>query len=134
VVHNRDFDFAAIITAHQDSRFIKPLVDSFLRQSYSGFVVYVVADDCDISALEFKDEKVKIIKPEPALHAKIHSIRYAVDHFIREHYVIIIFDSDNLVHPDYLKVVNDHFKRGFRAVQTHMLSKNIDSVYAKLDS
>jgi cellulose synthase/poly-beta-1,6-N-acetylglucosamine synthase-like glycosyltransferase len=134
VVYDRNFDFAAIITAHQDARFIEPLVDSFLKQKYENFIVYVVADDCDIKGLQFNDPRIILLKPEPALHAKIHSIKYAVDHFKREHDVMIIFDSDNLVHPSYLEVLNDHFRRGFRAVQTHMLSKNTDSVYAKLDS
>jgi len=29
----KDFHFAAIVTAHQDTRFIPPLVDSLLRQT-----------------------------------------------------------------------------------------------------
>ncbi len=131
---DKDFDFAAVITAHQDTRFIAPLVDSFLKQQYSNFVVYVVADDCDISDLNFSDPKIKVIKPEPAFHAKTRSIRFAVDNFIRKHDTIIIFDSDNLVHPEYLKNLNKYFQHGFKVVQTHMLSKNIDSTYAKLDS
>jgi len=134
VVSNHNFDFAAIVTAHQDIRFIPPLVDSFSKQSYAEFIVYIVADDCDISTLKFNDERIRIIKPENALHAKIKSIRYAVDQFVREHDVIVVFDSDNLVHPDYLSNLNDYFQRGFTAVQTHMLSKNTDTVYAKLDS
>jgi cellulose synthase/poly-beta-1,6-N-acetylglucosamine synthase-like glycosyltransferase len=134
VICRKDFDFAAVVTVHQDTRFIAPLVDSFLKQDYPNFIVYVVADDCDIAGLSFDDERIKILKPEPALHAKVHSIKFAVDHFEREHDVIIIFDSDNLVHPQYLKKLNGYFQRGFRAVQTHMLSKNTDSVYARLDS
>src|SRR5438270_2218504 len=115
VLYNRNFDFAAIITAHQDARFIEPLVDSFLKQKYENFIVYVVADDCDINGLRFNDSRIILLKPVPALHAKIHSIKYAVEHFKREHDVMIIFDSDNLVHPSYLEVLNDHFRRGFRA-------------------
>lgn len=130
----KNFDFAAIITAHKDTRFIKPLVDSFLKQSYSNFIVYVVADDCNITELQFQDDRIKVMKPEPAFHAKIKSIKYAVDNFIRKHDVLIVFDSDNLVHPEYLVNLNRYFQCGFRAVQTHMLSKNTDTVYAKLDS
>lgn len=131
---DKDFDFAAIVTAHQDTRFIAPLVDSFLKQTYHKFKLYVVADDCDISGLNFNDERIVILKPEPALHAKIKSIRHSVNNFHRPHDVMIIFDSDNLVHPEYLEVLNHYFQRGYRAVQTHMLSKNFDTVYAKLDS
>lgn len=131
---NKSFDFAAIVTAHQDIRFIAPLVDSFCRQTYGNFVLYVVADDCDVSSLNFADSRVKILRPEKALHAKIQSIKYAVDRFEREHEVMVIFDSDNLVRPDYLEKLNSYYERGFRAVQTHMLSKNTDTVYARLDS
>lgn len=134
LLNDKEYDFAAIITAHQDTRFILPLVDSFLRQTYERFVVYVVADDCDVSDLHFSDPRIRLLRPEPALHAKIQSIRYAVDRFVRPHDVLVVFDSDNLVHPQYLEKLATYFRRGFRAVQTHMLSKNTDTIFAKLDS
>ncbi len=127
-------DFAAIVTAHRDTRFIPPLADSFCKQQYKHFMLYVVADDCDISALHFEDPRIRILSPPVPFNAKVKSIAYAVEHFERAHDVLIIFDSDNLVHPDYLKNLNRYFQDGFRAVQTHMLSKNTGSTYAKLDS
>jgi len=33
----KQYEFAAIITAHQDARFIAPFVDSFLKQAYPHF-------------------------------------------------------------------------------------------------
>ena len=134
VVKDKEYDFAAIITAHQDTRLIPPLVDSFCHQTYSRFVVYVVADDCDISDLHFTDPRIQLLRPEKPLHAKIQSIKYAVDHFIRPHDALVVFDSDNLVHPQYFEKLSQYFRRGFRAVQTHMLSKNTDTIFAKLDS
>jgi cellulose synthase/poly-beta-1,6-N-acetylglucosamine synthase-like glycosyltransferase len=131
---NKDFDFAAIITAHQDIRFIPPLVDSLLKQKYQNFHVYVVADACDITDLHFNDERVSLLKPEKDFHAKIKSIQFAVSHFVRTHDALVIFDSDNLVHPNYLSVLNKYFQQGYRAVQTQMLSKNIATVYSRLDS
>lgn len=130
----KQYEFAAIITAHQDERFIAPFVDSFLKQEYPHFKVYVVADDCDITNLQYDDERIIILKPEKALHAKTKSIQYAIDHFVQDPDVMIIFDSDNLVHPKYLLHLNGYFQHGFRVVQTHMLSKNTDTVYAQLDS
>jgi cellulose synthase/poly-beta-1,6-N-acetylglucosamine synthase-like glycosyltransferase len=134
VLTNKEFDFAAIVTAHRDLRFIPPLVDSFCKQVYTRFVVYVVADDCDITGLTFKDPRIRIIRPESPLNSKIKSIKYAVDQFVRPHDVLVVFDSDNLVHPRYFENLNLYFRRGFLAVQTHMLSKNTDTIYAKLDS
>ncbi|RYY71309.1 MAG: glycosyltransferase, partial [Chitinophagaceae bacterium] len=130
----KQFEFAAIITAHQDARFIAPFVDSFIKQRYPNFKVYVVADDCDISDLNFDDERIILLKPEVALHSKIKSIQYAIDHYITEPDVMIIFDSDNLVHPDYLLNLAGYYQQGFRVVQTHMLSKNTDTTYSQLDS
>ena len=129
-----DYDFAAIITAHQDTRFIAPLVDSFLKQTYSQFNVYIVADDCDTSHIGFTDERIILLSPQQPLHSKIKSIQFAISHFKKEPDILVIFDSDNLVHPDYLKNLNRYFQRGFRVVQTHMLSKNTDNTYARLDS
>jgi cellulose synthase/poly-beta-1,6-N-acetylglucosamine synthase-like glycosyltransferase len=131
---NKEYDFAAIVTAHRDTRFIIPLIDSFLKQNYSNYILYIVADDCDTSNLPASNGAIQILKPEQALHAKIKSIKYAVDRFIRQHEVMVVFDSDNLVHPDYLKKLNEYFCCGFKAVQTHMLSKNTETVYARLDS
>ena len=133
-VTSTDYDFAAVITAHQDIKCIPPLVDSFLKQQYNNFIVYVVADDCDISGLTFNDPRIVVLKPDQAFHAKTRSIKHAVDNFKRKHDVIVIFDSDNLVHPSYFKKLNNYFQRGFKVVQTHMLSKNLDSTYARLDS
>lgn len=130
----KDFHFAAIITAYQDTRFIAPLVDSLLKQTYPNVRVYVVADDCDISNLQFNDQRVVVLRPGKALHAKIKSISYAIDHFDNDDEVLVIFDSDNLVHPKYFESLNKYFQQGYLAVQTHMLSKNTDTKYARLDS
>ncbi|HEX2608526.1 MAG TPA: glycosyltransferase [Flavisolibacter sp.] len=131
---NKDFDFAAIITAHVDTRFINPLVDSLLKQRYKNYHIYIVADACDISTLSYNDGRITLLKPETDFNAKIKSIGYAVDHFVRNHDALVIFDSDNLVHPDYLDVLNKYFQQGYRAVQTQMLSKNTTTVYSRLDS
>jgi len=133
-VLQKSFDFAAIVTAHKDLRFIPPLVDSCLKQTYSNFVIYVVADGCTPSDLNFQDPRIVVIYPEIPLNAKVKSIHLAVDRFVREHDVMVIFDADNLLHPTYFERLNQYYQRGFEAVQTHMLSKNTDSIYAKLDS
>lgn len=127
-------DFAAIITVHQDTRFILPFVDSFLKQTYKNFIVYIIADDCDISSFSFNDNRIKLIRPAHPIHSKVKSIRYAIDHFERKHEVLVIFDSDSLVHPRYFEKLSAYFLAGFSAVQTIAISKNTDSVYAKVET
>lgn len=133
-INHHTYDFAAIITAHQDVRFIPPFVDSFLKQDYDNFMVYVVADDCDISQLKYNNDHIKILAPDTPFHSKVKSIKYAVSQFVRKHDALIIFDSDNLVHPHYLSLLNNYFQRGFKVVQANMLSKNLDSNFSKLDT
>ncbi len=134
VLTDKDFEFGIIITAHQETEFILPLVDSLLKQHYKRFYAYVVADDCATESLQFGDDRIIILKPEPALHSKIRSIHYALDHFIKKHDAVIIFDSDNLVHPDFLSVMNSHFRKGYKVVQADFKPKNIDSNYARMDA
>ena len=131
---DRSFEFAFIVTAHEEAQFILPIVDSILKQTYSNFYVYVVADACDLSGIHFTDPRIVLLKPEPPLHAKIKSIRYALAHFIKKHDALIILDSDNLIHPRFLEVMNNHFRKGYRVVQADFKPKNIDTVYARMDA
>lgn len=131
---DKDFEFGIIVTAHQETEFILPLVDSILKQTYGNFHIYVVADDCNTNGLNFNDPRVHILKPEPALHAKVKSIDYARKNFIRLHDITLILDSDNLLHPQFLNTVNQHFQKGYRAVQADFKPKNTDTLYARMDA
>lgn len=131
---SKKHSFAAIITAHKNLTLVPPLVDSLLKQNYEDYVIYIVADACDEQSLEYNDPKVKFLKPVTHLNAKIRSIDYAINHFIAPHDALIIFDTDNLVHPDYMQILNHYFNQGHRAVQTNLQPKNTDTLYARLDT
>jgi cellulose synthase/poly-beta-1,6-N-acetylglucosamine synthase-like glycosyltransferase len=129
-----EHDFAAIVTAHGDARFIPPLVDSLLKQTHKRYMVYVVADDCDVSSLHFDPARVVVLQPTPPLHSKVRSIRHALGHLVREPDVVVVFDADNLAHPHYLAEVNHLFNAGYRAVMGHIKAKKPQGSYAQLDS
>jgi len=130
----QEFEFGLIITAHQETEFVMPLVDSILKQTYQRFHVYIVADDCAPGALSFSDPRITILSPDPSLHSKIRSIRYALDHFLRPHDALIILDVDNLLHPSFLHVMNLHFRKGYKVVQAYFKPKNTDTHFARLDA
>lgn len=134
VVFEKDFDFAAIITVHNETHLVPALIDSLLKQHYSRFTIYVVADNCDPSSIPQNDERVVVLHPETSLNSKIRSIDYALERFKKSHDALVIFDPDNLVHPDFLSALNQYFQRGYKAVQGFLKPKNTDSVYARLDS
>lgn len=133
-VYDREFDFAAIITVHQDTRFIDPFIDSFLKQTYKKFKVYIVADDCDTSGIRISDDRIRIISPPTPLNSKVKSIQFAIDCFEEQHDVMVIFDSDSLVHPDYFKCLNAYFQAGYEAVQCVTISKSLKTQMAKVET
>jgi glycosyltransferase involved in cell wall biosynthesis/cellulose synthase/poly-beta-1,6-N-acetylglucosamine synthase-like glycosyltransferase len=131
---NQKFDFGLIITAYKETEITLPLVDSLLKQNYENYLIYLVADECDVSQLKFNDERVIVLKPEGKLGSKIKSILYAIDNFKRQHQYITIFDPDNLAHPKFLGVTNKFLNNGYKAVQGRRAPKNLDSIYACLDA
>jgi len=131
---SRNFDFAAVITAHKDLSLVPALIDSLLKQEYSNYHIYVVADHCIDVSIDVSDSRVTVLQPPSFLDSKISSISFALDSFRREHDALVIFDSDNLVHPRFLFELNQYFQRGYRVVQSNLQPKNVDSIYARLDT
>lgn len=132
---SKETDFGLVITAHEDARFIDPIVRSLLQQHYSRYHIYVVADQCDPASLPvYPGLPVSVIRPENAINSKVKSIRYAISQFTRRHQALIIFDVDNLVHADFLLEVNKLFQQGYKAVQTDFRAKNLNTPFARMDA
>lgn len=128
------YDYAIIVTAYEQTALLPNVVDSLLRLNYSNYLIYVVADKCDISTLNFDDSRVILLRPEFTLASNTKSHFYAINNFKRDHEILTIIDSDNLVDPEYLNELNVFFDKGFEAVQGVREAKNLDSTYACLDA
>lgn len=127
-------DYAIIVTAYEEINLLFPLVDSLLKLNYNNYLVYIVADKCDVSKLNFDSEKVILLRPENVLSSNIKSHFYAIDHFKRDHEIMTIIDSDNLVDTEYLNELNQYFDKGFNAVQGMRAAKENNSTIAHLDA
>jgi cellulose synthase/poly-beta-1,6-N-acetylglucosamine synthase-like glycosyltransferase len=127
-------DYAIIVTAYEQVTHIPEVVKSILNLNYSQYLVYIVADKCDVSGLHFADERVIILRPETTLASNTRSHFYAVNHFKRQHNRLTIIDSDNLVHPEYLNELDLYFNQGYLAVQGIREAKNLNTTYACLDA
>lgn len=130
----KDFEFAIIVTVHQDTDFIAPIVDSIQKQTYKNFHVYIVADDCDVSNIQINQKNVSILQPPTALHSKIKSIQHALSSINNNADALIILDADNLIHPNFLGVINGYFQKGYKVVQAGFKPKNTSTVYARMDA
>jgi len=133
-LEENNFDYGIIVTAYEQTDLLTSVVDSILRLEYSNYLIYVVADNCDISNLSFDNDRVILLRPESVLANNVRSHLYAIDHFKREHNLLTIIDSDNIVDPNYLKELNFFFNDGYQAVQGVREAKNLNSVYACLDA
>lgn len=129
-----EIDYAIIVTAYEQTDLITEAVNSILKLNYNKFLVYVVADKCDISELKFNDERVILLRPEQTLASNTGSHFYAIRHFKREHTHLTIIDSDNIVDREYLNELNKYFNMGFKAVQGIRKAKNLDTNLAALDA
>ncbi|RYZ96811.1 MAG: hypothetical protein EOP47_23045 [Sphingobacteriaceae bacterium] len=129
-------DYGIIVTAYEQTDSLPAVVNSILRLNYSNYLVYVVADkcECDISTLNFNDDRVILLRPPETLGSNTRSHFYAINNFKRAHERLTIVDSDNLVHPAYLNELDKLFNVGFTAVQGVREAKNLDTNYACLDA
>jgi cellulose synthase/poly-beta-1,6-N-acetylglucosamine synthase-like glycosyltransferase len=126
-------DYAIIVTAFEQTSLIPAVVNSILKCNYNNYLIYVVADKCDISTLSFESEKVILLRPEKTLGSNIESHFYAIKNFRRKHEFLTIIDSDNLVESEFLNEFNKFFVEGYVAVQGVRKAKNLDTTYACID-
>jgi cellulose synthase/poly-beta-1,6-N-acetylglucosamine synthase-like glycosyltransferase len=129
-----EIDYAIIVTAYEQTHTLPAVVKSILQLNYSNYLVYIVADKCDISNLNFNSDRVILLRPEETLSSNTRSHFYAINRFVRPHQCLTIIDSDNLVEPDYLNKLNPWFNKGFKAVQGIREAKNLDTTVACLDA
>ncbi|MGZ3756536.1 MAG: glycosyltransferase, partial [Mucilaginibacter sp.] len=127
-------DYAIIVTAYEQVTNIPAVVDSILSLNYTKYLIYIVADKCDVSGLHFDDERVIVLRPPDTLASNTRSHFYAIHNFKRDHERLTIIDSDNLVDPEYLNALNYYFDQGFLAVQGIREAKNLNTTYACLDA
>ncbi|MES3018343.1 MAG: glycosyltransferase [Bacteroidota bacterium] len=127
-------DYGIIVTAYEETALIPQLVDSLLSMNYSNFIVYIVADNCDVSDLTFENERIVVLRPEKIIASNIGSHFYAINRFKRNHERLTIIDSDNLVDKNYLNELNKFFDNGYQGVQGIRKPKNLDTTYSSLDA
>ena len=127
-------DYGIIVTAYEQINTLQAVVSSILAIKDKNFIIYLVADKCDITNLKFNDDRVLVLRPPETLGSNTRSHFYALNNFKRTHNRITIIDSDNLVDSGYLNELDFYFDKGFEAVQGVRLAKNLDTTFACLDA
>ena len=133
-IKSENYDYANIITAYRNVEIAKPLIQSLLMQTHQNHHIYLLADNCDISDWDIQHDKLTILNPQPALNLKVKSIIYATERFVRQHDYTVIWDADNLAHPQFLDIINAYALNGFKAIQGQRTAKNLDTTAAAADA
>jgi len=121
--------FAIIIPARNESIVIGDLIQSLNSQNYPKemYDIYVVPNNCDDNTEEIaKSYNSKIIDCSKIItNSKGDVLRYAFKYLRAYDYnAYLIFDADNIVHPNFIKEMNNKLIEGYRIAQGYRDSKN----------
>ena len=123
--------FAAVICAHNEERVIAPLIESLKEVNYPCdlYDIYVVADNCTDGTAQVCEAHGAIVYTRE--NKKEVGKGYAMDWMFerllkldKQYDAFVVFDADNLVHPDFMIEMNDHLCRGEQVIQGYMDAKN----------
>lgn len=121
--------FAILIAARNESKVIGDLINSLKEQNYpnSLYDVYSIINNCtDNTAEVAKKAGSKIINVNTPVKSKGDALKFAFKRLKKKDYdAYIIFDADNIVHPDFLKKMNNAYLSGYKVAQGRKDTKNI---------
>ncbi|AEJ44511.1 glycosyltransferase family 2 protein [Alicyclobacillus acidocaldarius] len=131
ITHAPQKRFAVIIPAHNEECVIGPLLESLKRQTYPAHLydVHVIADNCTDGTAERARAHGAIVhvRENRAEQGKGYAIEWMLSRLKEmgaRYDAIVMFDADNLVHPDFLSIMNDHLCSGDRVIQGYLDTKN----------
>lgn len=132
--------FIIIIPAYKKDDTVLQTVNSVLGQSYPQrlFDVIVVSDhESEMTNMRLAQLPITLLTPNFDRSTKAKSMQYAILNLpqFKIFDAVLVLDADNLIEPEYLERLNDAFEAaGTKAVQTHRVSRNMDTSVARLDS
>lgn len=132
--------FAVIIPARNEEKVIGTLIESLNNQNYPSklYDIFVVPNNCNDNTEKIAIEnKVKIINVNIDTKTKGDVLKYSFE-YLNNNYnydAYCIFDADNIVHPDFLRNMNNTLCSGFNVAQGYRDTKNprdswVSSCYA----
>lgn len=127
--------YAFFIAAHNEEAVIANLVQSIKNQDYPAELIdiFVVADACTDDTARVAREAGAIVYERNDLARKGKSwvmdygLRRILEEYPGVHEGFFIFDADNLIDQDYVRIMNDTFDQGYLAVTSYRNSKNFGS-------
>lgn len=123
--------FAIVIPAHNESAVIGELLDNLKKLKYPSnlYDIFVIADNCTDKTAEIaKEYGAEVLERENKEEiGKGYAMDWAFPKIFelnRNYDAFCVFDADNLVHLDFLKVMNTRLLKGEKVMQGYLSAKN----------
>ena len=123
--------FAVIVAAHNEEPVIGQLVENlhFLHYPDQLYDIFVVADNCKDRTAEIARAKGAIVyeRFNSAQRGKGYAMEWIFTKLFsleRKYDAVVVFDADNLVHPEFLAEMNSRLCKGEKVIQGYLDAKN----------
>lgn len=123
--------FAVIVCAHNEEQVIGQLVENLQLLKYPNqlYDVFVVADNCKDKTAKIASAKGAFVyeRFNEALRGKGYAMEWIFAKLFsleRKYDAVIVFDADNLVHPNFLLEMNSRLCKGEKVIQGYLDAKN----------
>jgi len=123
--------FAIVIPAHNEEKVIGQLIENLQVLNYPRelYDIYVIADNCTDQTAQIARNGGAIVYERYNLQqrGKGYAIEWMFNKLFRlnRHYDgVVVFDADNLVHPNFLLEMNNRLLKGEKVIQGYLDAKN----------
>lgn len=123
--------FAIIVAAHNEEQVIVQLLENLFVLKYPRtlYDVFVVADNCNDRTAQLSRDTGAIVYERFNLEqrGKGYAMEWIFAKLFRlkkQYDAVVVFDADNLVHPNFLQEMNNHLCNGEQLIQGYLDAKN----------
>ncbi|MDD4601187.1 MAG: glycosyltransferase family 2 protein [Negativicutes bacterium] len=123
--------FAVIVAAHNEEKVISQLIENLhvLKYPQELYDIFVVADNCTDSTAQLARNAGAIVHERFSLNqrGKGYAMEWMFSKLFklkRKYDAVVVFDADNLVHPNFLLEMNNRLCKGEKVIQGYLDAKN----------
>lgn len=132
--------FAVVIPAHDEELVLPDTIARLWQQAYPRelFDLFVVADHCADHTADAARQAGAVTYERTSLPKgrKAYALQWLLERVLggeRPYDAVAVFDADSRVEPDFMAVMDRHFRAGWRALQgQHVISNPRDSLLAAM--
>ena len=131
----KDHSFCVIIAGRKEEKVIGNLIDSIKAQNYNKDLIkifVIAADEPTANVARSKEGVVAYLQPKDLKKGKGYALQFLFEQIKLNHSdyhpdAFVMFDADNLLHPDCIKEFNKALDAGCEICNGYRASKNFDS-------